>query len=165
MNIPETLTLICPHCDTSNPAFGEQRCVQCSLNMRSDQEQMQLQEEIRPLWIKMEKMTQDWEADTTQSPNEEHLSEWMEQAAALAPEYPFLGDYLLSLRGRLTPWLAVLRKRRLLRLNGFILGGLCIPPLLALMWSADIVLVGMLTLPVFGWAYLGIYSLMRSPKS
>ncbi len=164
MNRPETLTLICPHCDTPNPAFGEQRCVQCSLNMRSDREQARLQDEVQPLLEKMEQMTQNWEADTTQNPDEEHFSQWMKQAMAMAPEYPFLADYLHSLRVRLTPWLASLRKRRLLRLNGFILGGLCIPPLLALMWSADWVLVGMLALPVFGWTYLGMYPLMRSPK-
>lgn len=158
---PESLFLLCPHCETDNPAFGAQRCVQCRLNMRSDAEQAVLQEGIRPVVEGIEELLEKWAVDTTQEPDEAHLMPWMDQAHTYAQQYPFLKPWLASVKARLSPWYTRNRRRQLLRLNVLILFALAIAPVLAWVWAGSGQLILLLSLPVVGWGYLGVFRFLR----
>ena len=45
----ENLIMKCPHCFGENPLIGEQRCVECGMNMISDGEQRLRTEKLAPL--------------------------------------------------------------------------------------------------------------------
>lgn len=148
---------ICPHCLGPNEAFGPARCQHCGLHMLSEQEHQIRIKRAKPAADKIQKMNSDF---------------------SLLDIQPLLSD--LSLLERLQPewaeWLEPVRTQvkrreeqeaafqRQWRLHLMVLGLLILAPILARLVSADGMLVGLLCLPIAGWAWIGLFEFRRQRK-
>lgn len=155
--LPDFPTWTCPHCLGPNEAFGPARCQHCGLHMLSEQEHQIRIGRSHPAAEQIQKM---------------------DSSISLKDIQPLLKD--LSLLERLQPewveWLKPVRlqvKRReekeaafqrQWRLHLLVLGLLILAPILARLVSADGMLVGLLCLPIAGWAWIGLFEFRRQRK-
>ncbi|MFK7925232.1 MAG: hypothetical protein AB8H47_24975 [Bacteroidia bacterium] len=153
-------TVSCPHCLSANPAFVAQRCASCQLNMRSDQEQTLLGQQIQPQVEQLEGLLR----SAPQS-----IAEIQPILAQLAPyrqDYSFLEEVIQNAQNQIEPLqkAAYERQKRLVIHLGILLV-LLIAPLLSSWWEAPLYLTGLFFLPVLGWFALGIWPLVRNKKA
>jgi hypothetical protein len=156
-------SLKCPHCLEPNPAFGPQRCQSCGLNMFSNQIQALREKRIRPLAEQLEKQLLNLKGGKDPASAAAYAYQLLD---ALEPyekveELSFLPELLQEARQQLEPFPRKKQRDRSLQLNIFILVLLALFPLSFLMIGGEPLVVGLLSLPVVGWAYLGIYAYVR----
>ncbi|MEM6346149.1 MAG: hypothetical protein AAF927_19830 [Bacteroidota bacterium] len=155
-----TLFCICPHCLTENPAFGEQRCISCKLNMRSNQEQAILQKQLKPLVGQLDELMRSAEQNLRQ------IQPLLDQLAPYQQKYAFLEEVLQKTKTTIEPLqIAAYHKQKRLVIHWTILLALLIAPLLSSWWQAPLYLTGLFMLPVVGWLILGIWPLLRKKKA
>lgn len=151
-----TLTTTCPHCMSENPALGEQRCVSCKLNMRSDQEQALLQTQIKP---KLDQLAGFMGATPQKLPQIQPL---LAELAPYRQSYAFLEEVIQETQNQITPLqIAAYDRQKRLVIHLTILLVLLIAPLLSSWWQAPLYLTGLFMLPVLGWFVLGVWPLVR----
>ncbi|MEO0469762.1 MAG: hypothetical protein AAF206_09090 [Bacteroidota bacterium] len=140
----------CPHCYTEQQRPLQQRCQVCSLNMMSDQAFGSWQKVIAPRAQEIEQLfaAKKYRAIqpllTELAPYDPHFSSLQKWREACQQELPAPTRFSPQLIINCLIWLVLI-----------------MAPVFALMSGADLMMTGFLTLPVLGWAYLGIWPLVR----
>ena len=144
------LSFICPHCYTEQKAPVQQRCQACSLNMMSDQAFGSWQKVVQP---KADEITELFAARKFGA-----IQPILAELAPYDPYFSTLKNWREACQQELP---APSRMSPQLIINGLIWLVLILAPVFALMSGADLIMVLLLSLPVAGWAYLGIWPLLR----
>lgn len=160
--LPSIPDWICPHCFESNEAFGPARCQHCSLTMLSDAEQQHRMENARPA---AEQLTSIFSAAQSGKINFQEIQPQIDAIAPLITLQPEWARWLEPAGKQMAEWEGVeLAYRRQWRSHLLILGLLILAPILVGWISADWMLVGLLSLPIAGWAWIGLFEFRRKNK-
>lgn len=164
--MPVTLTSIpdwtCPHCLGPNEAFGPARCQHCSLTMLSDAEQHHRTEIARPA---ADQLAAVFSTEQSDHINFQGIQPQVEAIAPLTTLQPEWAKWLEPVRKQMAEWRgAESAYRRQWRSHLLILGLLILAPILVGWMSADWMLVGLLSLPIAGWAWIGLIEFRRKNK-
>jgi hypothetical protein len=162
MEAPQDLTQTCPHCYGPNPAFAQQRCQHCGLVRMSDAEwsrQQALESRLQAIVGAVEEVA----AAQNPLPLFARIQPMLEELTPLRSKEAWLEAYLNQVEQRLNPYERAFHKARIqLRIHLLILLILLLAPIMALLMGAVWWLSSLLTLPVLGWGYLGIWKFAKS---
>lgn len=151
------LNYVCPHCEQVHQTLSSQRCSSCSLLMLSDQDFQSWQNLVLP---KLDSLEASFPLSGDK--NLKEIQRLLDELAPWAETFPHIKGYLQVCREKLLP--AQVQQKRMsqqLGINIFILLILILVPILAILSGADNMMAALLSLPVPGWAWLGIFSYLR----
>lgn len=152
----------CPHCFGPNEAFGSARCQHCSLTMLSDAEQHHRIKTAQPAAAYLTGVFSSAQSDNI---NFLEIQPQLDAIAPLTTLQPEWAAWLEPVQQRMAVWKgAESAYRRQWRSHLLILGLLILAPILVGWMSADWTLVGLLCLPVAGWAWIGLFEFRRKNK-
>lgn len=155
-------TWTCPHCLGPNEAFGPARCRHCSLTMLSDAQQAHRLHKAQPA---AEALAQTFSPNQTEKINWPGIQPFVQAITPLTTLQPEWAEWLLPVQQQLAAWEgAEAAFRRQWRSHLLILGILILAPILVGWMSADWTLVGLLSLPIAGWAWIGLVEFRRKNK-
>lgn len=153
---------ICPHCFGANEAFGPARCQHCSLTMLSDAEQHHRITIARPA---VEQLTSVFSPAQSGKNNFQEIQPQVDAITLLTTLQPEWAKWLSPVGKQMAEWKDVeTAYRRQWRSHLLILGLLILVPILVGWMSADWMLVGLLSLPIAGWAWIGLFEFRRKNK-
>lgn len=140
-----------------------QRCQSCQLNMMSDRSFATWQQHLQPAWAQLQAaiaqetppQSREWAGI---QPAIETLTPWKE-------EFPGLEKGLEAIQPRLQAWLKERHLRQRLLLHGFLWIILALVPIFAAWFGAPLEMILLLSLPVIGWAWLGLWPLWKQRGS
>ncbi len=152
----------CPHCFGPNEAFGSERCQHCSLTMLSNAEQHHRIEIAQPA---VQHLIEVFSSDQSDKINFQEIQPQIDAITPLITLQPEWATWLEPARRQMAEWRgAEAAYRRQWNSHLFILGVLILAPILVGWMSADWTLVGLLSLPIAGWAWIGLFEFRRKNK-
>lgn len=152
----------CPLCFGPNDAFGSARCQHCSLTMLSDAEQQHRIKTAQPAALYL---TEIFSSTQSENINFREIQPQIDVIAPLTTLQPEWATWLEPARRQMTEWRsAEAAYRQQWKSHLLILGVLILAPILVGWMSADWTLVGLLSLPIAGWAWIGLFEFRRKNK-
>ena len=158
------MNLNCPHCGKTQPSLQAQRCAACGLTMISDRAWNQLSGTLPADLTALEAFLARPEALSPLDwpriqPHLSRLAPWDELEHLLDPGPATLTRQLAPLRHAYTHY------RRQWLIHRLIFFFLLQAPLLGLWLGSGLMLPFLLSLPVLGWAWLGLWHYRRQVRA
>ncbi|MEM7656573.1 MAG: hypothetical protein AAF399_10625 [Bacteroidota bacterium] len=162
MKALEELQQNCPHCYEPNPVFKQQRCQHCGLPRMSDAEWKQLLS-MKPRLSELGTAVEQLRDAEHPLPAYARLQPMLVHLAPLRSQEPWLATHLDEIEEGLILYEQAFEKARMqLKIHLFILFILLLVPVMSVLMGAVWWLSTLLTLPVIGWAYLGVWKFAKS---
>ena len=152
----------CPHCQRANEAFGPGRCQHCGLHMHSEREQQLRLSICQPAVSQLQAILSTESSLTTKAKMEE-IQRILPSLTPLEELQPTWQAWLHPVKEIFQQWqtaYAAFQRQWIMHLA--ILAILLLAPLLIGLLTRDLMLAGLLLLPVFGWLWIGIWTFRRT---